>query len=305
VDYVSGKIYYWGDAKYNKEKSYRDFEGNKLLLKTFEQHLDGNYDIVPPILHFSKTESGKVVFNGLCAFKRLELTWYEDEGKPVKNYRCELMVLDEDEIEVEWLTHRVNCEKIAEINEHAPTAWVDYTKGRIKKIEVFRKEIKSREQQLPEAGTTDSEILRTLTTLTPTQFEVALVEMFRELPHVHHNIRRTRPSKDGGFDFFGEFMIPFPLGYKMEFLGEAKKYSRTNGVGPEKVSRLVARLDRGQYGIFVTTSYYTKQAQEEVLEDGYPVKLYNGIDIVNFLRELRLIDGGQIKKDWLQTITVK
>ena len=30
------------------------------------------------------------------------------------------------------------------------------------------------------------------------------------------------------------------------------------------VSRLVARLQRGEYGIFVTTSYYTKAAQEEV-----------------------------------------
>ncbi len=100
----------------------------------------------------------------------------------------------------------------------------------------------------------------------------------------------------------GEFTIPYPLKYKIEFLGEAKKYSRKNGVGPELVSRLVARLGRGQYGIFVTTSYYTKP-QSEVLEDGYPVKLYSGIDLINFLREQRIIDNDEIKDGWLESVT--
>jgi restriction endonuclease Mrr len=85
-------------------------------------------------------------------------------------------------------------------------------------------------------------------------------------------------------------------------LGEAKKYNRNSSIGPHLVSRLVARLGRGQYGIFVTTSYYTTQAQQEVLEDGYPIKLYSGIDVINFLRELKLIDGYNIKKEWLNEI---
>ena len=95
VDYVSGKIYYWGDAKFNKEKNYKDFAGNKILLKTYENVLDANYETIPPILHFSKTESGKVVFNGLCVIRKLEMTWYEDKGKLIKNYRSELIILDD------------------------------------------------------------------------------------------------------------------------------------------------------------------------------------------------------------------
>lgn len=303
VDYVSGKIYYWGDAKFNKEKNYKDFAGNKILLKTYENVLDANYETIPPILHFSKTESGKVVFNGLCVIRKLEMTWYEDKGKPIKNYRSELIILDEEEVSVAWLNERVNCKIHSEINKLSPPIWSDYVKGRTKKIEVFKKEIKSRKEQLPKENTDDAKILKSLTDLTPTQFEAVLVELFKEMPHIHHNILRTRAVKDGGFDFIGEFTIPFPLKYKIEFLGEAKKYGKKSSVGPEMVSRLVARLGRGQYGIFVTTSYYTKQAQTEVLEDGYPVKLYSGIDLINFCREQRLIDNREIKKGWLKSIT--
>lgn len=301
IDYVSGQIFYWGDAKFNKEKSYPDFDGNKVLLRSFEHHIEGRFNKVPPILHFTKSEKGRVTFNGLCAFAKLELTWFEDEGKPVKNFRCELIILDEEEVSTEWLYSRVNSDDISEINSNAPKAWIDYIKGRPQKIDVFKKEIKSKEQQLPDSKS-DLQVLKSLHDLTPTQFEKALVELFRKLPHVHHNITGTRPSKDGGFDFFGEFSIPFPIGYRIQFLGEAKKYGINNPVSPDKVSRLVARLDRGQFGIFVTTSYYTKQTQEEILEDGYPVKLYSGIDLINFLKELRLIDNNRIKSEWIQEI---
>jgi hypothetical protein len=301
VDYVAGRIYYWGDAKFNREKNYKDFDGNKVLIKSFESHLSGEYIKVPPILHFTKSEKGKVTFNGLCTFSKLETTWYEDNGKPIRNYRIELLILDEDEINIDWLTSRVNCEDISELDAIAPKVWVEYKNGRAKKIEVFKKEVKSKEQQLPDAKN-ELLILKSFCDLTATQFEKALVEIFRELPNVSHNITRTRPSKDGGFDFFGEFSIPFPIGYRIQFLGEAKKYSPDNSVSPDKVSRLVSRLNRGQYGIFVTTSFYSKQTQEEVLEDGYPVKLYSGIDLINFLKELRLIDNGEIKKEWMRTV---
>ncbi len=116
-------------------------------------------------------------------------------------------------------------------------------------------------------------------------------------------LQGTRPTADGGFDFFGRFSIPYPVKYEIEFLGEANKFTRKNGVQPKHVSRLVARLNRGQFGLFVTTSYYTKQAQNEVLQDGYPVRLFSGIDLINFLKELRLVENGLIKKGWLNSIT--
>ncbi len=302
IDYMGGKIYYWGDAKYDINKSYIDFGGNKILMKCFEAYLNKDFHHIPPILHFSKERRGKVIFNGLCVLKKLELTWYEDKGKPIKNFRCELDVLDEYEVDVNWLIERSNLNLISDINFNVPKVWMEFTRGKIKKIEVFKKEIKSKDQQLPPENSDESKILQSLIQLTPTQFEAVLVEIFKGLPHIHHNITRTRPVKDEGFDFYGDFSLPFPLGYKIPFLGEAKKYNRNNGIGPDKVSRLVARLDRGQFGIFVTTSYYTKQTQTEVLEDGYPIKLYSGIDLINFLRELRLIEGNKISSGFIDTI---
>jgi hypothetical protein len=50
-------------------------------------------------------------------------------------------------------------------------------------------------------------------------------------------------------------------------------------VAPDKVSRLVARLGRGQYGLFFTTSCFSIRAQKEVIVDRYPVRLFSGLNI--------------------------
>ncbi len=136
----------------------------------------------------------------------------------------------------------------------------------------------------------------------PSRFERAVVTLLKEFDEVRHNVEQTRLTADGGFDFFGTFTLPPPLQYVIPFRGEAKRYARTTPVGPKDVSRLVARLGRGQYGIFVTTSYFTKQAQEEVLEDQYPTALIAGADLVRIMRELRIAQGPTIKPSWLRSV---
>ena len=81
-----------------------------------------------------------------------------------------------------------------------------------------------------------------------------------------------------------------------------KRYKATNGGTPGDVSRLVARLRRGEYGLFVTTSYYTRQAQEEVLADGYPVKLFAAVDLVRMMKELKLVTGNRIRPERLAAV---
>jgi restriction endonuclease Mrr len=136
--------------------------------------------------------------------------------------------------------------------------------------------------------------------LSPKQFESVIVALFREMKTVEHTITQTRYTNDNGFDFFGTFTMPLPVGYEIPVRGEVKRWKQ--GVGVGEVSRLVARLQRGEYGIFVTTSYYTRQAQEEVLEDAYPVKLLAGIDLIRFFRELKLVSGDRLREEWLSTI---
>jgi hypothetical protein len=57
-----------------------------------------------------------------------------------------------------------------------------------------------------------------------------------------------------------------------------------------------------EYGIFVTTSYFTTQAQREVLSDGYPVHLISGVDLIYMLKSLRKISQGEIRKEWLEAV---
>lgn len=300
VDYGSSTIFYWGDAKFSHLKSYKDFDGNRCLIAVYEKYLEGNFNEIPPILHFSKKQKGKIIFNGLCIIKGVQLTWFEDQQKPVKNFRFELTILDEEKVKVSWLLKRVYS--IGESNLLAPEAWTSFTSGRIKKMNLLKKEILKGEDQLPPDDSPEKKILESLVRLKAVEFEAFLVDLIKELPHVSHNILRTRFVKDGGFDFYGDFTLPFPFSYKIGFLGEAKKYDLDNPVKPENISRLVARLARGQYGIFFTTSYYTKQAQEEVLQDEYPVRLYCGLDIINMLREMKLIERNSINQKWMDNV---
>jgi len=257
---------------------------------------------VPPILHFSKRESGAIRFNGLCVLDRLELTWFEDQGRPVRNYRAHLTILDEEFVDVGWLHSRVRASERGALYGHGPSAWRRYQDGVVDRLKVWAPLVRTNAAQLPGVSSPDNNLLNQLVALTPTEFEAAVVALFRELNEVRHNITRTRPTGDGGFDFFGTFSLPPPLQYEIPFLGEAKRYARSTAVTPKDVSRMVARLGRGQYGIFVTTSYFTKQTQEEVLEDRYPTTLIAGSDLVRLMREMRIAQAGDIRASWLRAI---
>lgn len=302
VDLHHGRIVYWGDAKFDHKRTVDDFPGNRALRDAFNQVLDSQMAVVPPILHFSKRRTGTLSFNGLCALERLELTWFEDHGRPVRNYRAHLTILDEEFIDVSWLHARMRASSRSSLVGSGPRAWRRYQDGVIDRLRVWAPAVRSTSAQLPAIGTGDASLLAQLAGLTPTGFEAAVVSLLNELDEVRHNITRTRPTADGGFDFFGSFTLPPPIQYEIPFRGEAKKYARTTAVGPKDVSRLVARLSRGQYGIFVTTSYFTKQTQEEVLEDRYPTTLVAGADLVRIMRELRIARGAEIRPAWLQAV---
>lgn len=301
VDLPHGRIVYWGDAK-NGARSVDEFIGNRAMRSAQDQVLDDNRALIPPILHFSKPSIGGVRFNGVCVLDRLELTWFEDGGRPVRNYRAHLTVLDEADVPVDWLHSRMTASSLDQLSGQGPETWRRYQAGYVDRLRIWAASIRDPAHQLPEDGSRDSAVLEQLTSMDPTEFEAATVAMFRELDEVQHNITRTRPTADGGFDFFGQFTFPPPLRYTIDFLGEAKKFGRGHAVSPRYVSRLVARLARGQYGLFVTTSYFTRQAQEEVIADGYPTTLIAGADIVRMMRELRIARGSEISKTWLKAV---
>jgi hypothetical protein len=301
IDDRAGMIRYWGDAKYsNREKGCDEFPGNKCLKAIYDELLLGTRSFLPPILHFSRPATGQIIFNGLCSLESTELTWFEDTGRPIRNYRYSLSILDTEFVSVDWLKSRVVATRKEALIDGAPSVWCDYLRGQTRRRQVWKAYVRTTREQLPDRGSSDEKVLRQLAELAPDQFEAVIVALFREMKSVEHSITQTRYVNDSGFDFFGTFTMPLPVGYEIPFRGEVKRWKQ--GVGVGEVSRLVARLRRGEYGIFVTTSYYTSQAQEEVLEDAYPIKLFSGIDLVRFLRELKLITGEQLREEWLGSV---
>jgi len=302
IDHENGEIIYWGDAKHCDKRKIDEFKGNKAIRAIYDCILKNEKEYVPPILHFSKPRSGYVVFNGLCVLDKLELSWFEDRGKPVHNYRLHLTILDCAEVSIMWLHNRVKSQNCAELRVDAPKAWNQYLRGDKRKLELWKSKVKSKEEQLPSIDSVESKVLESICEMKPIEFEAVVVALFRQMNSFTHSIYRTRLTGDGGFDFYGSFIFPRPMNYNITFLGEAKKYSRKNRVEPTHVSRLVARLARGEYGIFVTTSYFSKQAQEEVIKDNYPIKLISGIDLINIMKELGILRKSTLDSSWIESV---
>lgn len=303
IDEINGTIVYWGDAKFSaRERKYNSFKGNSRLEATNNLRLEGRLSEMPPVLHFSKKRSGWLTFSGLCALTDLRHSWFEDGGRPVKNLRALLSILDVEEVSAEWLNARVLEANRNDVDKRlGPASWLKACKGRIERRHVWASRIRSKESQLPIPGSEDERILAEVRDLTPAEFEaftVALVDKLPEIvPGLEHKVFRTRRTGDHGVDFFGMFRLPPPVSYEIGFLGEAKRHA--SAITPDQVSRLVARLGRGQYGLYFTTSWYTEQTQREIETDQYPIRLFAGQDIVNILRAGDCISAGKITREWL------
>ncbi len=243
------------------------------------------FDQVPPILHFSKHKKGEVTFNGLCVLRDLEEAWFDDGGVRVRNYRAVLETLAIEEVSVAWLHQRRDRQP----ESAAPDVWKTYARtGEHTRLRAYVSRLKPRVDQLPAHGSDEWRRLERLHAMDPIAFERFTVSMFSRLS-VAHRIVGTRAVADGGFDFHGSFKLP-PVGYSVNFKGECKRYrpslTGSNGVGPKDVAQLVARLQRGEHGLFVTTTYYTRACQEEVYADEYPVELISGGQLVGMAAQI-------------------
>ena len=296
VDPLQGRIWYWGDAKADASKGRDDWQGNRYLARIWEDINEGRWSQVPPILHFSKPAKGQVRFTGLCVLTDLRDAWMEDRGKRVRNYYASLDILPVREVPIAWLRGRKHGVEV-----QVPPEWAVYSmSGKHRRLVVYAKHVRSREEQLPGASSKERALLYELNTLDPFVFERLVVRAFESM-EVSHDIQPTRRSRDGGFDFFGSFQLPPPLSYRIPMKGEVKRYEPDGGgVGPKDVARLVARLQRGEHGVFATNSYFTRQAQEEVFEDRYPVELIHGGRLAGLLGKVGAIRGGALDPGWLQ-----
>lgn len=165
-------------------------------------------------------------------------------------------------------------------------------------------EIRSKDEQLPQ----DDKGFELLSTIREhfrgreSLFEAVAVEIWRLIAPATGKCEITRPSRDGGMDAIGEYLIG-PAGDRVaiQFALEAKCYESSHSVGVRDVSRLIARLRIRQFGVFVTTSFFNSQVYEEVRTDGHPLVLVCGRDIVGALQRAGLSDRRSLHK-WLTSV---
>lgn len=97
----------------------------------------------------------------------------------------------------------------------------------------------------------------------------------------------TKRSGDGGIDFVCRLDVGSAFSRaSMVVLGQAKCTGIHTAVNCRDLARVVARLQRGWLGVYVTTGVFSESAQKELHCDKYPVVLINGKRLT---RELRLI----------------
>ncbi len=313
----AGRVRYFGDSKVSKAAAPLT-RGNKSLISAFELQSSSTKAervAAPPLLLFKRVSrrgrsSGYVAFQGLGVIEAASLITQVDPGSglPFTNFVFDIVVLDqraENEVfDWAWISaRRDSTVKSLDSLRLAPAAWQAYVKEGPASIPRLRRRaaslrIASKHAQIPSPGSPEEAALDEILTFYEAQkhrFEAAAeVVASRVLTQADGNSYTTgwvsRRGGDGGHDFVGRLNVGsgFAVAH-LVVLGQAKcERSATSG---RDIARTVARLRRGWVGCYVTTSYFSKPVQAEVIEDEYPIVLIHGARVARELLTLRLESG--------------
>lgn len=311
-----GYIRYFGDAK--KAGNPALAPGNKVLLSELDKHTSGDRSVresAAPLVFFERVAVegrtfGNVKFQGFGVIEKAELvTQYNPGIGYFTNYVFTFAVLslsDEDEeLNWEWINARRN---LAQPNEDpdrlAPLAWTKWKKSGNNKIESLRRRaalarVESVESQSPKPGSAEARALAEIYSFYSSagrhRFELLASRVV--MSHINSYGGSytegwvTRGSGDGGVDFVGK--VRLGIGFsstEVVVLGQAKCEAPDRPTNGNALARTVARLKRGWIGAYVTTSYFSKQSQLEVIEDAYPLIKISGKTLAE--ETLKLVEKG-------------
>jgi hypothetical protein len=129
---------------------------------------------------------------------------------------------------------------------------------------------------------------------------------------IGHGCKRgwvTKRSGDMGIDFVCRLDVGDPAGQlsrtPLVILGQAK--CQRSPISAPDLARVVARLQRGWLGVYVTTSIFSEPAQMELAEDKYPLVLINGKRLAQELERATVSEGMTLRElldresDWYET----
>lgn len=299
-----GYAIYNGDNR-RSSSSPLDARGNSILSQTQRFYADPDLrKFAPPILLFTQREvngnrKGFREFSGYGVPTQYMLNTQREKksDRYFTNLVIELALfrLDvENEIfDWKWIDLRRNGKLNAdEVLNHAPASWKLWAREGLSSVEKCRRRVSrhyvtSTVEQL-NYSKNDSTLLKEIS-----KYYVARHHAFEGLAAlvaervVGQNCKRawiTKRSGDGGVDFVCRLDLGSDFSrVPVVVLGQAKCQKSVSG---KDIARLVARLQRGWIGVFVTTGIFSRRTQEELFEDKYPVILINGKRLA---REIRLI----------------
>lgn len=311
-----GYVRYFGDAK--KPGNPALAPGNKVLLEELARHTSGDAEVratASPLVFFERVaiegrSYGNIKFQGFGVIEKAELvTQYNPGLGYFTNYVFSFAVLsvsDEDEeIDWQWINDRRSPEKSnRETLEHAPVSWRQWVKSGNQRIESVRRraslaKVESVETQRPKSGSREDKCLSEIYAFYGANGRHRFELLASRVVMSHVNSYGggytegwvTRGSGDGGVDFVGKVRLGSGFAaVEVVVLGQAKCEALdkpTNGVS---LARTVARLKRGWIGAYVTTSYFSRQSQLEVIEDAYPLIKISGLTLAT--ETLKLVESG-------------
>ena len=304
LDIERGVFTYYGDNRQagNKDMHETKLKGNVILRDSFMNLHIGRRELIPVFLVFEKIGRKGYDYkflglavpgaNGLGPSDDLVAIWKSGkQSQRFLNYRSRFTILNCPTVSKAWIN------EIKETGEtlgpNCPQIWKDFVKSGHAPalIAPKSKQARTRDDQLPDSKS-GWEILNTLINFYKTHpegeyaFERCAIEICKLSDSKIIDLELTPPTKDGGRDGIGVYRLGTDYSYiKVEFSMEAKCYDARNSNGVHLTSRLISRLKHRQFGYFVTTSFVSAQAYNEIVDDNHPVVIFAGRDIARILIE--------------------
>ena len=328
LDASLGVLLYYGDNKIPGTDLHKTkLHGNEILRNIFQlatSNKEEDRKKIPPIFVFKKAGGRDVKFLGLAVpgikgkpmKDWLTAVWgVNRSGDRFQNYKSYFTILNTASgsefqegagINLAWLTD-ITLGTAYE-SKFAPKEWKRYIDNNNYSALVARVEkyVKTREEQLPQTPE-QLEMLDYLQSYFIDKdrgysFEKFAVDMTQYIDNAVVDIEQTRPYKDGGVDGVGRYRIFSKVEnvVYVEFYLQAKCYKTTDSIKVKDTARLISRIKDRQFGIMFTTSYVSDQAYQEILEDGHPIVIITGKNIIDYIFDELEIRSLESLKKWLE-----
>ncbi len=313
-----GYAIYNGDNKTSAKTAFES-EGNKILVDLFPSYFSSNDRVfAPPILLFKQElvngeRKGYRSFQGygipINMFIRTQKEIQKNNQNPMyfTNLVFEIAILkidnENEEFSWDWIDDRRDSNLTSEETlRYAPRAWKEWVKQGNESINRLQRRVSERSVVDTKDQNADDDI----------DLLNHVYNYYNKKKHSFEGLSSliatkiigekcnrgwvTKKSGDGGVDFVSRLDIDGGLSKtKIVVLGQAKCVKPDTSINGEELARVVARLQRGWIGVYVTTGRYSVNSQKELFDDKYPVVLINGKRLAQEIKKIINIENIELE----------